>query len=368
MYDRIDLSSSEIFLKLSSGILTNNKKPILKFEEKIETYLENKKKVVALNSGTSAIHLALILSGVKKGDEVICQSFTYVASANPIIYQNATPVFIDSEKETWNICPKYLELAIKDRILKGKKPKAIIFVHLYGMPSKIDEIVKIANKYQIVLIEDAAEALGAEYKGRKCGTFGDFGIFSFNNNKIISTLGGGILICKNVKEKQRAIFLATQSRDTSVHYQHSIVGYNYRMSTGLAKIGIDQIDLLEKHVTARRSNNQLYQFFFNRIEGISVFKELNDVFFSNHWLSCILIDENITGFSREDLRLQLEKDNIESRPLWKPLHLQPVFMKYSYYGNSVCDNLFNIGLCLPSSSNLTKNDFLRITNSIKKIL
>jgi dTDP-4-amino-4,6-dideoxygalactose transaminase len=339
------------------------------FEEDIKAYLEPPtKEVAALSSGTAAIHLALILSGVQATDEVICQSFTFSASANPIAYLGATPVFVDSETDTWNLCPKHLEEAIKDRILKGKKPKAILVVHLYGMPVKMDEIVAISKKYEVALIEDAAEALGATYKGQNCGTFGDFGILSFNGNKIITTSGGGALVCKNEAAKQKAVFLATQARDNAPHYQHSEIGYNYRMSNILAGIGRGQMEVLDKHISLRRKNSQFYKDLFKDVDGITVFKEPTNDYFSNHWLSCILIDEDITGFSREDLRLHLEKENIESRPLWKPMHMQPVFKEAPYYGGKVAENLFEKGLCLPSVSNLDENDLKRISKSINNFL
>ena len=338
------------------------------FESKIESYLGDNKSVVALNSGTSAIHLALILSKVTVGDIVLCQSSTFSATANPIIYQRAKPIFIDSEKDTWNICPEYLEKTIKKYIAKGKKPKAIIVVHLYGMPAKIEIIKAIAEKYKIILIEDAAEALGSIYKGQKCGTFGDFGILSFNENKIITTSGGGALICKNREDKQKAIFFATQAREKSPHYQHSHIGYNYRMSNILAGIGRIQMEVLEEYISLRRINNQFYQDLFKNIDGVEVLVEPSEDYFSNHWLSCILIDEKKTKFSREDLRLKLLKDNIESRPLWKPMHLQPVFKKCKYYGSNVSEKLFNKGLCLPSGSDLTKVDLQRISMSINKLL
>jgi dTDP-4-amino-4,6-dideoxygalactose transaminase len=334
------------------------------FEEDIKKYIGATKEVAALSSGTAAIHLGLILTGIKANDEVICQSFTFSASANPIAYQGATPVFVDSESTTWNMCPLALEEAIIDRIAKGKKPKAILVVHLYGMPAKIDEIVAISKKYEIALIEDAAEALGATYKGQNCGTFGDFGILSFNGNKIITTSGGGALVCSNEEDKQKAIFLATQARDNAPHYQHSEIGYNYRMSNILAGIGRGQMEVLDKHIGYRRDNNQFYQDLFKEVDGITVFKEPNSDYFSNHWLSCILIDEDITGFSRDELRLHLEKDTIESRPLWKPMHLQPVFKEAPYYGGKVAESLFEKGLCLPSGSNLTENDLKRISKSI----
>ena len=338
------------------------------FESDLENYIEMNSKVACVASGTSALHLALILAKVKAGDEVICQSMTFSASANPILYQGAIPIFIDSESETWNLCPTYLEEAIKDRVAKGKKPKAIIIVHLYGMPAKMDEISAIANKYDISLIEDAAEALGASYKGQKCGTFGDFGVLSFNGNKIITTSSGGALVCKSQEAKLRAIFLATQAKDHAPHYQHSEIGYNYRMSNILAGIGRGQMEVLDKHIGLRRKNNQFYQDLFKDVDGISVFTEPTNDFYSNHWLSCIIIDEAKTSFSREDLRLSLEKENIESRPLWKPMHLQPVFKDCAYYGTAVSEDLFNNGLCLPSGSNLTDEDRERIKTSIQKLL
>lgn len=338
------------------------------FEDDLENYIKEQSHVACLVSGTSAIHLALILSGVGLNDEVLCQSMTFSASANPIKYQGAYPIFIDSEKDTWNMCPVALEEAINDRIEKGNKPKAIIVVHLYGMPSKMDEILEVSKKYGITLIEDAAEALGSTYKGKKCGTFGDFGILSFNGNKIITTSGGGALVCKSVEDKQKAIFLATQARDNAPHYQHSHIGYNYRMSNITAGIGRGQMEVLDIHISYRRVNNQFYQELFKNIEGITVFKEPNVNYFSNHWLTAIIVDETITGFSREDLRLSLLDDNIESRPLWKPMHLQPVFKDYTYYGTNVSENLFNDGLCLPSGSNLTEEDKERIKTSINKLM
>jgi len=341
---------------------------ITNFENDLESHLKNNSKVACLSSGTAAIHLALILAGVVQDDEVLCQTFTFSASANPITYQGAKPVFIDSEKDTWNMCPLALEEAIKDKIKKGRKPKAIIFVHLYGMPAKIDEIMAISKEYEIPLIEDAAEALGSTYKGQKCGTFGEFGILSFNGNKIITTSGGGALVCKTEEAKQKAIFLATQARDNAVHYQHSEIGYNYRMSNVLAGIGRGQMEVLDKHVGLRREMHQFYQEIFKDIKGVTVFTEPNSDFYSNHWLSCIIINESITGFSSQELRLQLEKDSIESRPLWKPMHLQPVFKDCDYYGGTVAEDLFKDGLCLPSGSNLTDDDRERITKSIQKVL
>lgn len=335
------------------------------FEKDLTHYIGEESRVACLSSGTAALHLALILADVQLNDEVICQSFTFSASANPITYQGANPIFIDSENDTWNMCPIYLEEAIVDRLAKGKKPKAIILVHLYGMPAKSDEILAIANKYEITLIEDAAEALGSTFKGQKCGTFGDYGILSFNGNKIITTSGGGAIVCKNEKDKQKAIFLATQARDDAPHYQHSEIGYNYRMSNILAGIGRGQMEVLDAHIGLRRDMNLFYKNIFKNVEGITVFEEPNNDYYSNHWLSCILIDSGITGFTSQDLRLQLEKDNIESRPLWKPMHLQPVFKEYDYYGGNVSETLFNKGLCLPSGSNLAKEDRIRIEEVIR---
>ncbi|WP_282070198.1 aminotransferase class I/II-fold pyridoxal phosphate-dependent enzyme [Olleya namhaensis] len=338
------------------------------FEQDLEKYLGNNTKVASLSSGTAALHLALVLAGVKLNDEVLCQSMTFSASANPITYQGAKPIFVDSEQDTWNMCPNHLEKAIKEGISAGKKPKAIIVVHLYGMPAKMDEILVIANKYEIILIEDAAEALGSTYKGQKCGTFGDYGVLSFNGNKIITTSGGGALVCKTEESKQKAIFLATQARDNAPHYQHSQIGYNYRMSNVVAGIGRGQMEVLDKHIGLRREMNQFYREIFKNIEGIDVFVEPSTDYFSNHWLSCITIDEQKTGFSSEYIRLKLLEDNIESRPLWKPMHLQPVFKSSMYFGNLVSEKLFNNGLCLPSGSNLTSKEREQIKESISLVL
>lgn len=330
------------------------------FEQDLEKYLEQDVFVAALSSGTAAIHLGLILLGVQAGDEVICQSFTFSASANPILYLGATPVFIDSETTTWNMCPIMLENAIKDRISKGKKPKAIIPVHLYGMPAQIDTIIEVANRYKIPVLEDSAEALGSKYKGKACGTFGMFAALSFNGNKIITTSGGGALVSQTKAEKEKTVFLATQARDQAPHYQHSEIGYNYRLSNISAGIGRGQMQVLDKHIKLRKEMHDFYVDYFKNIKGITVLEEPNEDFYSNHWLSCILIDQSIVGKNREDLRLALEQENIESRPLWKPMHLQPIFSKYPYYGEKVSENLFENGLCLPSGSNLSKEDKMRI--------
>ena len=333
------------------------------FEVDIATYLKQDSNVACLSSGTSAIHLALIMAGVTLNDEVICQSMTFSASANPIIYQGAIPVFIDSENDTWNMCPIHLENAIKDRISKGKTPKAIIVVHLYGMPAKMDEIKAIASEYNIVLIEDSAEAFGSTYKGQKCGTFSNYGILSFNGNKIITTSGGGALVCNTEKDKQQAVFLATQARDNAPYYQHSQIGYNYRMSNISAGIGRGQMQVLDKHIGLRRANNEFYRSIFEDLEGVTLFTEPNSDYFSNHWLSCVLFDET-AKISSENLRAFLGKENIESRPLWKPMHLQPVFEKYPYYGKNISENLFLNGICLPSGSNLSNEDRNRIKKTI----
>jgi dTDP-4-amino-4,6-dideoxygalactose transaminase len=291
---------------------------------------------------------------------------TFSASANPILYQGATPVFIDSEPDTWNICPETLEKAIKDRISKGKKPKAIIPVHLYGTPYKVDAIRTIADTYQIPILEDSAEALGSSYKGRKCGTFGDIGVLSFNGNKIITTSGGGAIVAPTKTLKDRAVFFSTQSRDNAPHYQHSEIGYNYRMSNICAGIGRGQMEVLDTHVKLRREMHDFYVDVFSEIAGVSVFSVPDENYFSNYWLSTILIDTaEANGKTSEMLRLFLEKENIESRPLWKPMHLQPVFQKYPYYGADVAEILFETGLCLPSGSNLTKIDKKRIKAAIQ---
>lgn len=333
------------------------------FEQDLEKYLKQEVFVGALSSGTAALHLGLILLGVKAGDEVICQSMTFSASANPIVYQGAKPVFIDSEPETWNMCPNALEEAVKDRVSKGKKPKAIIVVHLYGMPFKVDEIRNIATKYEIPILEDSAEALGSTYKGQKCGTFGDISVLSFNGNKIITTSGGGAIVTKTSEQKSKAVFLATQARDNAPHYQHSEIGYNYRMSNICAGIGRGQMEVLDNHVGLRREMHNFYREVFQNKEGIKLFSEPNDDYFSNHWLSAITIDSSKTnGKNREDLRLLLETENIESRPLWKPMHLQPIFKDAPYYGRAVSEKLFNDGLCLPSGSNIDSNEKERIKN------
>ncbi len=334
-------------------------------EQDLENYIGQNAFVGALSSGTAAIHLGLILLGVKPGDEVICQSMTFSASANPIMYQGATPVFIDSEPDTWNMCPVALEEAIKDRIAKGKNLKAIIAVHLYGMPYKIEAIKQVAEQYNIPVLEDSAEALGSSYKGQKCGTFGDIGILSFNGNKIITTSGGGAIVTKTKDAKDKVVFLSTQARDNAPHYQHSEVGYNYRMSNICAGIGRGQMEVLDDHVGLRRKMHDFYKEIFAGNPAVTLHEEPGADYYSNFWLTSIVIDpEKCGGKTREGLRLAMEKENIECRPLWKPMHLQPVFENYPYYGNKVAEQLFNNGLCLPSGSNLTDEERKRIEEVI----
>ncbi|HEY0668929.1 MAG TPA: DegT/DnrJ/EryC1/StrS family aminotransferase [Sphingobacteriaceae bacterium] len=335
------------------------------FEIDLKLYLSEESNVAALSSGTAAIHLALIILGVLPGDEVLCQSMTFSASANPISYLGATPVFIDSESDTWNMSPEYLEKAIIARISLGKKPKAIIPVHLYGMPAKMVDIMTISEKYQIPVLEDAAEALGSSIKGQNCGTFGEMACLSFNGNKIITTSGGGALVTKDKADAERAVFLATQARDDAPHYEHSQIGYNYRMSNVCAGIGRGQMLVLDNHVDQRRANFDYYKKTLGHIKEISFLEEPEDSF-SNRWLSCILV-EPLGGFSRETIRLALLEENIESRPLWKPMHLQPVFRSSPYYGTNVSESLFERGLCLPSGSNLTEDDLERVVGAIIKV-
>ncbi len=334
------------------------------FEQDIENYLSENVQVAALVSGTSSLHLGLKLLGVKKGDEVLCQSMTFAASANPITYLGATPIFIDSEQETWNICPQQLEIAIKDRIAKGKKPKAIVAVHLYGMPYNVEKINEISLLYEIPILEDSAESLGSMYQGKKCGTFGDMAILSFNGNKIITTSGGGALVTNTKAIKDRAIFLATQAKDDAPHYQHSEVGYNYRMSNVIAGIGRGQMLVLDSHVQKRRENFNYYLTHLDEFNDISFLKEPKNSF-SNRWLSCI----QTSSFElREEIRKVLAKENIESRPLWKPMHCQPIFKNNLAYTNGVSETLFDKGLCLPSGSNLESEDLDRVVSLIKTIL
>jgi len=334
------------------------------FEDSIENYLGYSMQVAALSSGTAAIHLALELLGVTYGDEVICQSFTFSASANPITYLGARPIFVDSEKDTWNISPTLMEQAIKDGLAYGKKPKAIIAVHLYGMPYKVDEVNEIAAKYDIPVVEDSAEALGSTYKNRPCSTFGRIGILSFNGNKIITTSGGGALVTKDEDLKKRAIFLATQARDNAPHYEHTHIGYNYRMSNVLAGIGRGQMEVIEDRVNSRRNNFDYYKSRLGHISAIEFLQEPQG-FKSNRWLSCVLLPSfNV----REKIRLALLEEDIESRPLWKPMHMQPVFLNCKSFVDGTSEYLFQRGLCLPSGSNLQQEDLDRVIEIILKVL
>lgn len=334
------------------------------FEADLNAYLTRRHNVAALSSGTAALHLGLLLLGVGSGDEVICQSMTFSASANPIAYLGAQPVFIGSEAQTWNMSPEYLEAAIKDRIAKGKKPKAIIPVHLYGMPANMAAIMEIAQRYEIPVLEDAAEALGSSIEAKKCGSFGEMACLSFNGNKIITTSGGGALVAQNPEHIRKAVFLATQARDDAPHYQHSHIGYNYRMSNIVAGIGRGQMEVLDQWVNLRRKNAERYSNFFAKYPFVQLQPEPED-YFSNRWLTAITIDP-ASGFNRESLRLALMEDNIESRPLWKPMHLQPVFEGSAYYGDHLEEKLFDQGLCLPSGSNLMEVELDRIFAGLEK--
>lgn len=337
------------------------------FENDLEKFLGNNKRVAVVSSGTAAIHLAMVMLGVEKDDYVICQSLTFVASVNPVLYVGAQPVFVDSEPDTWNICPNALEDAIKFCIKKGKKPKAIITVCLYGMPYKVDEVQQIAEKYGIPIVEDSAEALGSTYKGRKSGTFGDISVLSFNGNKIITTSGGGALVLKNEEYKRMALFLSTQAKDNALHYQHSVVGYNYRLSNICAGIGRGQMEDLEDRISLKRKIHQFYQEIFCIFAGVELFTEPNVDFFSNHWLNAIILNPIKTnGVNRDILREVLNRENIESRPLWKPMHLQPLFNGSVYFGNDVAERLFDFGLCLPSGTNMSNQEKNRIKEIINK--
>jgi len=332
------------------------------FENRLADYFGKNIHVAALQSGTAAIHLALQLAGIQKGDTVLCQSLTFVASVNPVLYLGAKPIFIGSEKETWNMCPIALEEAIQDCLKNGIQPKAILLVHLYGMPAKLDEILTLSKQYQIPIIEDSAEALGSTYQGKPCGTFGTFGILSFNGNKIITTSCGGALITHSEDYKKQAIFLATQAKEEAPHYEHIQMGYNYRMSNIAASIGLGQLDVLQNHIQLRRKNHAFYKKLFDPISNVSLHHEPNANFVSNHWLNIILLD---SYDQRERLRLHLENHNIESRPVWKPMHLQPLFQGSLYFGGGLAEELFDKGLCLPSGSNLSVEDFNRIKEAIE---
>ena len=339
------------------------------FEDDLEKYVGEGKRVVALSAGTAALHLGLVMLDIQPGDEVICQSFTFSASANPIVYVGAKPVFIDSEEDTWNMSPELLEKAIIDRKkATGRYPKAIIPVHLYGMPAKMDEIMAIAAKYGIPVLEDAAEALGSEYKGRKCGTFGAYGALSFNGNKMITTSGGGALVCSTDEEKKRIMFYATQARENAPHYQHEKIGYNYRMSNICAGIGRGQMFVLDEHIAHRRMIHRFYTEAFANIDGIDIKQNPADEYNSNFWLSCMTIDPEKIRVSREDIRISLDKANIETRPLWKPMHLQPVFRSAPAYVNGVSERLFDRGLCLPSGPMVSLADAQYVVDNIIQLI
>lgn len=341
------------------------------FENDLATWLGKKSAsplhVVALSSGTAAIHLALVMLGVGPGDEVICQSFTFAASANPIVYQGATPVFVDSEPGTWNMDPELLRQAIDDRLrATGKLPKAIIPVHLYGTPARMDEINSVASAYGIPVVEDAAEALGSEYNGRYCGTFGTYGALSFNGNKMITTSGGGALICPDEESAHRVKFYATQARENFPYYQHEQIGYNYRLSNISAGIGRGQMYVLDEHITRRRAIHALYVEKLKNTPGITVMQPRSNVdLHPNYWLSTILVNPQEAGFTYQELSARLTAADIESRPLWKPMHLQPVFAKAPAYVNGVSEALFAQGLCLPSGPMVTDEDVDRIVEIIK---
>ena len=374
MKDRILLSSPHMSGKekgyVEEAIESNWVTPLGPFVDKMEAMLSSYTNVpycAVLNSGTSAIHLALKLSGVSEGDYVICQSMTFSATANPIVYEHAHPIFIDSELDTWNICPLALEEALQDLQLKGIRPKALIVVHLYGMPAKMNEITTICKKYNVVVIEDAAEAIGSKYHNQSCGGIGEYGILSFNGNKMITTSGGGALLSSNEAVIKEAKFLATQAKDNAPHYQHSKIGYNYRLSNISAAIGVAQLEVLKERVLARRSNHDFYLNALNHIDCLSFLEEPTGSY-SNRWLSCFILDpKKSKGLTSEDIRLALKEENIETRPLWKPMHLQPVFKDELYYGGHVASNLFENGLCLPSGSNLKKEDLERVTHTLLKI-
>lgn len=335
------------------------------FEHRLEKYL-GAPNVVALSAGTAAIHLALVALGVGSGDEVICQSFTFAASANPIKYQGADPVFVDSEPDTWNMSPDALEEAIIDRKKQtGHYPKAIIPVYLYGMPAKMDEIRAIADKYDIPIVEDSAEALGSEYKGKKCGTLGNYGCLSFNGNKIITTSGGGALVCRSKEEADRVKFYATQAREQRPYYYHETIGYNYRLSNVSAGIGCGQMDVLQPHVELRRAIHDFYTKELAEIDGLSVQQNPSTDFNSNFWLSTVIIDPK-TGKDPESLRQFMLDAGVETRRLWRPMHMQPVFADAPYYGDTTCETLFDRGLCLPSGSGLKEEELRYVADKIKE--
>lgn len=334
------------------------------FEHRLEKFLGTDH-VVALSAGTAAVHLALVMLGVGKGDEVICQSFTFSASANPIRYCGAEPVFVDSESQTWNMDPEVMETAIKERKrITGKYPKAIIPVYLYGMPAKIDEIMAVAAKYGIPVVEDSAEALGSDYKGKKCGTFGEYGVLSFNGNKLITTSGGGALVCPSAEASERVKFFATQARENRPYYYHEHIGYNYRLSNVSAGIGCGQMEVIEDHLARRREIHGLYVRALSGIDGIDVHDNPSPDFNSNFWLTTITLDPEVISTTPDELRLALDANNIESRLLWRPMHIQPVYSDSPYYGGTVAEDLFARGLCLPSGSSLSDADIARVVETI----
>ncbi|WP_230040440.1 DegT/DnrJ/EryC1/StrS family aminotransferase [Chryseobacterium sp. Bi04] len=337
------------------------------FEKRLENYLGKDSFVTALSSGTAAIHLALRLLNVEEGDFVICQSFTFVASANPILYQRAIPVFVDSEASTWNMCPNALEDAVKYCLQQGKKPKAIIAVSSYGMPFMVDEVLEVSRKYEIPVIEDSAGALGSTYKNRPCGTFGDLSVISFNGNKIITTSGGGILISRSKANKERAFSFSTQANENKDYYSYSDIGYNYRMSNISAGIGIGQLDVLEDRILKRRENHEFYQGIFENDETINLLEEPGEDFFSNYWLNTVTIEGNKSGMTKEKLKKIFSENNIETRYLWKPMHLQTLYKGYNFFGDNICGMLFEAGLCLPSGSNLSVEDKNRIADVLKNL-
>ena len=338
------------------------------FEKDIQEYTGVEHAAV-LTSGTAAIHLALIILGIKSGDEVLVSTFTFSGSVNPILYQGAIPIMVESESATWNMSPEYLEKAILHRIqVSGRAPKAIVLVDLYGMPAQLDKLISICRKYDIAIIEDAAEALGSTYKGEKLGSFGDLGVYSFNGNKIITTSGGGALVSTNKEWIDKARFLATQARDEALHYEHSELGYNYRMSNIVAGVGRGQMLVLDEWVKKRRSIHQFYKNAFNGLEEEVVFlEEPHSDFYSNHWLTCMAFQGENGNTKRDYLIDAMSENNIECRPLWKPMHIQPVFESYPYYGDNYSVNLFKTGICLPSGSNMTEEDLERIKSVIDRL-
>lgn len=339
------------------------------FEQDLERFIGDGKKIAAVSAGTAALHLALILAGVERDDEVICQSMTFSASANPVAYLGARPVFVDSEPLTWNMNPDLLEEAVKDRIAKtGRKPKAIVVVDLYGMPAQMDRICEIADRYGITLIEDAAEALGSTFCGRECGTFGRFGALSFNGNKMITTSGGGALVCPDEETRRRAVFLATQAREPFPWYEHREIGYNYRMSNISAGIGRGQMHILGEHLAHHRHVHDVYTRLLDGFDGITLHRNPDDRFRSNYWLCNILIDSSVTGFTHEDARLALAAENIESRPLWKPMHLQPVFADAPSYTDGTSESLFGRGLCLPAGPWVEDRHLEKIVDVLKSLV